>query len=93
MAKKIDGYIKLNIPAGSANPSPPVGPALGQRGVNIIGIIVIVLKVLENLIWRISKKIFAIIKPKMISIVMELNAITNVFLIAVGKTSSSNKRT
>ena len=36
MAKKIEGYIKLNIPAGSANPSPPVDPALGQRGVNIM---------------------------------------------------------
>ena len=36
MAKKIDGYIKLNIPAGAANPSAPVGPALGQRGVNIM---------------------------------------------------------
>jgi large subunit ribosomal protein L11 len=36
MAKKIQGYLKLNIPAGSANPSPPVGPALGQRGVNIM---------------------------------------------------------
>ena len=36
MAKKIDGYIKLQISAGQANPSPPVGPALGQRGVNII---------------------------------------------------------
>ena len=36
MTKKIDGYIKLNIPAGAANPSPPVGPALGQRGVNIM---------------------------------------------------------
>ena len=36
MAKKIDGYIKLNIPAGAANPSPPVGPALGQRGGNIM---------------------------------------------------------
>lgn len=36
MAKKIDGYIKLNIPAGASNPSPPVGPALGQRGVNIM---------------------------------------------------------
>jgi large subunit ribosomal protein L11 len=36
MAKKIDGYIKLNIPAGAANPSPPVGPALGQSGVNIM---------------------------------------------------------
>ena len=36
MAKKIDGYIKLNIPSGAANPSPPVGPALGQRGVNIM---------------------------------------------------------
>ena len=36
MAKKIDGYIKLTIPAGSANPSPPLGPALGQRGVNIM---------------------------------------------------------
>ena len=35
MAKKIDGYIKLQIPAGQANPSPPVGPALGQKGVNI----------------------------------------------------------
>ena len=36
MAKKIDGYIKLMVPAGSANPSPPLGPALGQRGVNIM---------------------------------------------------------
>lgn len=36
MAKKIAAYIKLQIPAGSANPSPPVGPALGQRGVNIM---------------------------------------------------------
>jgi len=36
MAKKIDGYVKLEIPAGKANPSPPVGPALGQRGVNIM---------------------------------------------------------
>jgi len=36
MAKKINGYIKLQIPAGQANPSPPVGPALGQRGVNIM---------------------------------------------------------
>ena len=36
MAKKIDGYIKLTIPAGAANPSPPLGPALGQRGVNIM---------------------------------------------------------
>lgn len=36
MAKKITGYIKLQIPAGEANPSPPVGPALGQRGVNIM---------------------------------------------------------
>ena len=35
MAKKIVGYIKLQIPAGKANPSPPVGPALGQRGLNI----------------------------------------------------------
>lgn len=37
MAKKILGYIKLQIPAGAANPSPPIGPALGQRGVNIMG--------------------------------------------------------
>ena len=37
MAKKIVGMIKLQIPAGKANPSPPVGPALGQRGVNIMG--------------------------------------------------------
>lgn len=36
MAKKIAGYVKLQIPAGKANPSPPVGPALGQRGLNII---------------------------------------------------------
>ena len=36
MAKKIEGYIKLQIPAGSANPAPPVGPALGQKGVNIM---------------------------------------------------------
>ena len=36
MAKKIQGYIKLMIPAGTANPSPPLGPALGQRGVNIM---------------------------------------------------------
>ena len=36
MAKKIDTYIKLQVPAGKANPSPPVGPALGQRGLNIM---------------------------------------------------------
>jgi large subunit ribosomal protein L11 len=36
MAKKIAGYIKLQVPAGQANPSPPVGPALGQKGVNIM---------------------------------------------------------
>ncbi|WP_374305418.1 50S ribosomal protein L11 [Ferrovibrio sp.] len=36
MAKKIEGYIKLQVPAGKANPSPPIGPALGQRGVNIM---------------------------------------------------------
>lgn len=36
MAKKISGYIKLQIPAGQANPAPPVGPALGQQGVNIM---------------------------------------------------------
>ena len=36
MAKKIEGYIKLQIPAGNANPAPPVGPALGQHGVNIM---------------------------------------------------------
>ncbi|MGJ8564063.1 MAG: 50S ribosomal protein L11 [Alphaproteobacteria bacterium] len=36
MAKKIEGYIKLMVPAGAANPSPPLGPALGQRGVNIM---------------------------------------------------------
>ena len=36
MAKKITGYLKLQVPAGSANPSPPIGPALGQRGVNIM---------------------------------------------------------
>ena len=36
MAKKIEGYIKLQVPAGQANPSPPIGPALGQAGVNIM---------------------------------------------------------
>jgi large subunit ribosomal protein L11 len=36
MAKKIQGYIKLQVPAGSANPSPPIGPALGQQGLNIM---------------------------------------------------------
>jgi large subunit ribosomal protein L11 len=36
MAKKITGFIKLQIPGGKANPSPPVGPALGQKGVNIM---------------------------------------------------------
>ena len=36
MAKKIEGYINLQVPAGKANPSPPIGPALGQRGVNIM---------------------------------------------------------
>jgi large subunit ribosomal protein L11 len=36
MAKKITGYIKLQVPAGKANPSPPIGPALGQHGVNIM---------------------------------------------------------
>lgn len=37
MAKKIQGYVKLQVPAGAANPSPPIGPALGQAGVNIMG--------------------------------------------------------
>ena len=37
MAKKIEGYIKLQIPAGKASPAPPVGPALGQHGINIMG--------------------------------------------------------
>ena len=36
MAKKIDGYINLQVPAGQANPSPPIGPALGQRGLSIM---------------------------------------------------------
>ena len=36
MAKKIDGYLKMQVPAGSASPSPPIGPALGQRGLNIM---------------------------------------------------------
>ena len=36
MAKKIGGYLKLQVPAGAANPSPPIGPALGQRGINIM---------------------------------------------------------
>ncbi len=36
MAKKIEGYLKLQVPAGAANPSPPIGPALGQRGINIM---------------------------------------------------------
>jgi large subunit ribosomal protein L11 len=39
MAKKVVGYIKLQIPAGKANPSPPVGPALGQRGLNIMSFV------------------------------------------------------
>ena len=37
MAKKITGFLKLQVPAGKANPSPPIGPALGQRGINIMG--------------------------------------------------------
>ena len=36
MAKKVDGFLKLQVPAGAANPSPPIGPALGQRGLNIM---------------------------------------------------------
>ena len=36
MAKKVNGYVKLQVPAGQANPSPPIGPALGQHGVNIM---------------------------------------------------------
>jgi large subunit ribosomal protein L11 len=39
MAKKITGYIKLQVPAGKANPSPPIGPALGQRGLNIMAFV------------------------------------------------------
>ena len=38
MAKKVEGYIKLQIPAGKATPAPPVGPALGQHGVNIVAV-------------------------------------------------------
>lgn len=37
MAKKVVGFVKLQVPAGKANPAPPVGPALGQHGVNIMG--------------------------------------------------------
>ncbi|MEC8578260.1 MAG: 50S ribosomal protein L11, partial [Pseudomonadota bacterium] len=36
MAKKIEGYLKMQVPAGGASPSPPIGPALGQRGLNIM---------------------------------------------------------
>src|SRR6476469_4907720 len=36
MAKKVNGYVKLQVPAGAANPAPPIGPALGQQGVNIM---------------------------------------------------------
>ena len=39
MAKKIVGFIKLQVPAGKANPSPPIGPALGQRGLNIMNFV------------------------------------------------------
>ena len=39
MAKKITGYVKLQVPAGAANPSPPIGPALGQRGLNIMAFV------------------------------------------------------
>ena len=39
MAKKITGYVKLQVPAGAANPSPPIGPALGQRGLNIMSFV------------------------------------------------------
>ncbi|STT82325.1 50S ribosomal protein L11 [Klebsiella pneumoniae] len=39
MAKKVQAYVKLQVAAGMANPSPPVGPALGQQGVNIMGIL------------------------------------------------------
>ena len=51
MAKKIAGYIKLQIPAGKANPSPPVGPALGQRGLNIMQFCKEFNAVTQN-IWR-----------------------------------------
>ena len=44
MAKKVEGYIKLQIPAGKATPAPPVGPALGQHGVNIVDITQTVMK-------------------------------------------------
>ena len=39
MAKKVTGYVKLQIPAGKATPAPPVGPALGQHGINIAGFV------------------------------------------------------
>ena len=39
MAKKIDGYLKMQVPAGAASPSPPIGPALGQRGLEHYGIL------------------------------------------------------
>jgi large subunit ribosomal protein L11 len=38
MAKKVQGYVKLQVPAGSANPSPPIGPARGQHGLNILAV-------------------------------------------------------
>jgi len=48
MAKKVTGKIKLQLPAGKANPSPPVGPALGQHGVNIMGFIPVEITVFED---------------------------------------------
>ena len=48
MAKKVIGMIKLQIPAGKATPAPPVGPALGQHGVNIMGFVKNLMKKLQN---------------------------------------------
>ena len=47
MAKEIEGTLKLQVPAGQANPSPPVGPALGQRGINIMDLCILLTRVLQ----------------------------------------------
>ena len=51
MAKEITGYVKLQIKGGQANPAPPVGPALGQRGINIMEFLQKPLMKKQNLLW------------------------------------------
>ena len=56
MAKKVAGFLKLQVPAGTANPSPPIGPALGQRGLNIMEFCKSFNEKTKEICWKVKEK-------------------------------------